>query len=235
MPEENIKIQYEIAFANGPKKKISAELSPATLALQRPPQNYFPDWTKLTCSQCPNCPLDPQKTPDCPVASNLVEITEMFARNISYEEVSVTITTGARTYQRKLSLQDALRSLLGIYMPTSGCPIMDKLRPMVFVHLPFATRQETAYRVLSMYALAQLFIHRRGGNSDWEFKGLEKIYQDVEIVNRAFHKRLVSAGLADATLNAIGNLNCYAQFTQMVLEPTKLSQIENLFAAYFTG
>jgi len=110
---------------------------------------------------------------------------------------------------------------------------MEKLRPMVYNHLPFATGQETAYRVLSMYALAQFFITKKGGKPDLEFKLLEKIYEDVEIVNRAFHLRLVSAGLTDASLNAIGNLNCYAHFTQMALEPEKLGKIESLFSSYF--
>lgn len=234
MEKENIKIQYEITFKNGERKKFALELAPDTLALQCPPRTHYPEWAKLTCHQCPICPLDPKKYPYCPIASNLVGMVEAFAHHISYEEVNVTIHTEARTYQRLIPLQNALRSLFGICMPTSNCPIMDKLRPMVLVHLPFATRQETAYRVLSMFALAQLFIHRRGGKPDWEFQSLSKIYQDIEIVNRSFHQRLVSVGLADASLNAIGNLNCYAQFTQMALESPKLSEIEHLFTAYFT-
>jgi hypothetical protein len=55
----------------------------------------------------------------------------------------------------------------------------------------------------------------------------------VEIVNRDFHQRLISAGFADAALNAIVNLDCYAQFTQMMLEPERMRQLENLFAAYY--
>ena len=111
---------------------------------------------------------------------------------------------------------------------------MDKLRPLVLTHFPFATIEETAYRALSMYVLAQYFIQKRGGHPNWDLKNLGKIYQEVEIVNQAFHKRLVSAGFEDASLNAIGNLNCYALFTQMCLAPEKLKKIENLFSAYFT-
>lgn len=233
MAEENIKIHYEITFEDAHKKNILIELDPDTLALKMPPQTNYPEWTKLTYSQCPNCPLDYEKHPYCPVAANLVKIIEAFSLNISHQQVNVTIRTEARNYQQNISLQNALRSLFGICMPTSGCPIMNKLRPLVFTHLPFATGQETVYRVLSMFALAQLFIYNRGGKPDLEFKSLEKIYQDVEIVNRTFHHRLVNMELSDASLNAISNLNCYAQFTRMALKPDNLSKIENLFSAYF--
>ena len=232
MAENNIRLEYEIAFKDGRKENFLLELDPDSLALVLPPPAVYPEWTQLGCSKCENCPLDPQKHPHCPVAVNLTKIIKDFSRNISYEEVTVTIRTKPRNYERHIALHDALRSVFGIYMVTSGCPIMDKLRPMVMTHLPFATIAETAYRALSMYALAQFVIKRKGGEIDWELKGLDKIYQDVGTVNRAFHKRLVSAGLADASLNAIGNLDCYAQFTQMTLTPEKLKKFEKLFSAY---
>ncbi len=232
MTEKNIRLEYEISFQDGRKKNFLIELGPDSLALLLPPPAVYPEWTKLGCSQCENCPLDPKDHPHCPVAVSLIKITEDFSRDISYEEVSVTIRTEPRNYQKNIPLQNALRSIFGIYMVTSGCPVMDKLRPMVMTHLPFATIAETAYRALSMYSLAQFFVKRKGGEIDWEFKGLDKIYRDVEITNRAFHKRLESAGFSDASLNAVGNLDCYAQFTQMTLEPDRLKKLEKLFAAY---
>lgn len=232
MSDANITFDYEISFPDGHAQKFHIELAAESLALVPAPRETYPEWTKLSCFQCGLCPLDPQKHPRCPVAENLVEATEAFARNLSYKEVDVTIRTPSRNYQKNVALQNALRSLFGIYMATSGCPILDKLRPMVALHLPFASVTETAYRVFSMYALAQCFIQKQGGAPDWEFKNLGKIYQDVEAVNRAFHQRLVSAGFQDASLNAITNLNCYAQFTQMLLEPQGLERIERFFRPY---
>jgi len=233
MAEEPIKFLYEITFKNGRKKAFPIELAADTLALvTRLPADY-PEWTRLSCQKCSNCPLDPKDHSRCPVAANIFEIIKEVSTNISYETVRVTIHTKPRDYEREIALQDALRSILGIYMTTSGCPILDKLRPLVQTHLPFATIAETAYRALSMYALAQCLIQKRGGTADFEFKGLGEIYRNVEIVNRCFHKRLESAGLSDAALNAIGNLNCYAQFTQMTLEPGRIKKLENLFSAYF--
>ena len=53
-------------------------------------------------------------------------------------------------------------SLIGIYMVTSGCPIMDKLRPMARFHLPFASTEETIYRAISTYLLGQYFLEQKG-------------------------------------------------------------------------
>jgi len=233
MAEGTIKLHYEITFKDGRKKSFPIELRADTLELIAPPPTSLPDWTQLSCHQCANCPLDPKSHPRCPIAVNILAITQVFATNISHEEVHVSIQTLPRNYSRDIALHDALRSIFGIYMATSGCPVMDKLRPLVLTHLPFATIAETAYRALSMYALAQCLIHKRGGKADLEFKGLKEIYKAVELVNRDFHKRLKSAGFSDASLNAIGNLNCYAQFTQMTLEPERIKQLENLFRAYY--
>ncbi len=235
MGDGTVKLHYEITFKNGRKISFPIELKSDTLELITRKPSDLPDWTQLTFHQCSHCPLDSKTHPRCPIAVNILAIAREFATNISYEEVHVSIQTQPRSYARDISLQDALRSIFGIYMATSGCPVMDKLRPLVLTHLPFATIAETAYRSLSMYALAQCLIHKRGGKADLEFKGLGEIYKAVEIVNRDFHRRLKSAGFSDASLNAIGNLNCYAQFTQMTLEPERLKQMENLFQAYYEG
>lgn len=232
MFEENSTFDYEISFPDGRVQNFHIELNPDTLDLVSAPRKSYPEWTQLSCFKCGICSLDPQKYQRCPVAVNLLDATDAFGRNISYEEVSVVIKTPPRNYQRKIPLQSALRSLFGIYMVTSGCPVLDKLRPMVMTHLPFATITETAYRAFSMYALAQCFIHKHGGTPDLEFKKLGLIYHDVETVNRAFNHRLMSAGFEDATLNAITNLNCYAQYNQIMLEPQGLERIANLFRAY---
>ncbi|MEI7750527.1 MAG: hypothetical protein WCJ71_00420 [Candidatus Omnitrophota bacterium] len=233
MPQTPLGFEYEFVFPDKRKKTFSIRLDPHTLGLMAPSGKELPAWTRLDCCQCPNCPLTIKEHPFCPVAQNLFPVIEAFSCDISYHEVSVTIRTEPRDYQKTVPLQSALRSLFGIYMATSGCPVLDKLRPLVFTHLPFATTKETAYRAISMYVMAQFFIQRRGGKPDWELKDLEQIYKEVEIVNQAFHKRLSSTKIQDATLNAICSLNCYAQFTGMALSFDQLKELEALFSAYF--
>lgn len=230
--EPPITFDYEISFSEGKVRKFHIELDPVTFSFLPSPAEKIPEWAILSHCQCEVCPLNTEQNAYCPVAKNLFSITDVFAGNLSYEEVDVTILTPSRNYQRKIPLQNALRSLFGILMATSGCPVLDKLRPMVVTHLPFATITETAYRAFSMYALAQCFIQKNGGVPDWEFKNLGEFYQKVEKVNQAFHQRLVSAGFEDASLNAITNLNCYSQYNRMLLEPQGLKRIENLFTPY---
>ncbi len=67
---------------------------------------------------------------------------------------------------------------MGIYMVTSGCPVMGKLKPMVKFHLPFASGEETSYRMVTMYLLAQFFKYKNGKEPDWDLKNLVKIYDN---------------------------------------------------------
>ena len=117
-------------------------------------------------------------------------------------------------------------------MPTSGCPHLDKLRPLVHTHSPFSGLDETTYRAIAMYWLAQYFRKQRGLEPDWELEGLAKIYEAVVEVNRCFHERILEVHVADAGLNALIQLDCYAQFTNRMLLRKNLGAIENLFRSY---
>ena len=161
-----------------------------------------------------------------------MDVIDFFKNAISYEEVDVEISTEARTYKKHVALQHALSSLIGVFMVTSGCPVMDKLRPLVRTHLPFATLQETTYRAISMYLMAQYYLNKRGQKADWELKNLSKIYEDVQTVNRSFFKRLSDLGIQDAGLNALIHLDGYAQFTNLLLLEPGLDDMESLFRVY---
>lgn len=90
---------------------------------------------------------------------------------------------------------------------------------------------ETAYCALSVYGPAQSLIHKKDGKADLKFKKLGELHEDVEIVHRDFHRKVKHARFSDAVLNAIGDLNYHAQFTQLALEPGSLKKMEKLFAA----
>ena len=152
---------------------------------------------------------------------------------ISYKEVDLLIETEERGYIKHTTLQQGISSLVGIYMVTSGCPVMEKLKPMVRYHLPFASLRETQYRVMSMYLLAQYFLHRRGGKPDWELTNLVKIYDDVQIVNKSFSQRLAHSRIEDATLNALVKLDMFAKHISDLINKDALDEMECLFSAYF--
>jgi hypothetical protein len=121
---------------------------------------------------------------------------------------------------------------MGIYMTTSGCPVMARFRPMVRFHLPFATMEETRYRVLSMYLLAQYLRKRRGAPPDWDAKGILEIYEAIRTVNQDFSKRLRATQIEDATLNAIVRLDAFADIIAFTVDQHMLETLEPLFQAY---
>ena len=89
---------------------------------------------------------------------SLAGLIDLFHDSISYDKVDVSIETESRHYSKNTALHNALASLVGVLLATSGCPVLGKLKPMVRHHLPLASVQETIYRVLSMYLLAQYFM-----------------------------------------------------------------------------
>ena len=117
-------------------------------------------------------------------------------------------------------------------MVTSGCPVLDMLRPMVRFHLPFATPTETTYRAVAMYLMAQFFLHRNGQKPDWELDDLVRVYGEVQAVNQGFSQRLREISSEDASSNALNILDCFASFIVLSIDEDMLSNFESLFTAY---
>ena len=229
---KTLRFLYRFRFPNGQTKEFEIGLDRDTLALVSGTGPKPPDWTKLSYKQCTNCPLNEREHPDCPVAVNLSGVMEFFRTAASIETLEVEIVTEARTYKKQETLQQALGSLVGIIMVTSGCPVLDQLRPLVRTHLPFATLEETHYRVISMYLLAQYFLHQSGHEPDWTLQGLPKIYDEIQTVNRCFNERISGVQSGDAASNALVVLNCKADYTNILLSEADLNQIKKLFSAY---
>lgn len=231
---ENSLVSYTYTFrlADGTEKQFAVQMDPRTLSLMSAPRASYPEWTALSFHQCPNCPLSQEEHPRCPVAASLVDLVEFFKALASYEEVDVQIESYQRRYTKHTSVQQAVSSLLGIYMVTSGCPVLDRLRPMVRFHLPFATIEETAYRAISMYLMAQYFRRKRGLRPDWELDGLVAIYEAVQTVNQTFFQRLRHLQGKDASANALIILDCFAGYVTFSIDAGLLDEVECLFAGY---
>ena len=230
--QKTITFRYKFTLSDGNIKEFDVELDSETLSLTGKKKRSYPEWTRLPYHKCPNCPLSDAQHRQCPIAANLVDLVEFFKNSISHDEVDIEITTEARRYVKRTALQSGISSLIGIHMVTSGCPVMDKLRPMVRTHLPFATGEETMYRVLSMYLLAQYFLYKEGQRPDWDLKNLAEIYEAIQTVNKSFCQRLSGIHIKDASLNAVAQLDNFADITSFSLEINRLDQIKRLFHAY---
>lgn len=229
-----ITFEYQITKDNGAVATFKINLDSETLNLIHEPQTSYPPWTKLEFHQCANCPLDKTKHALCPVARNISSITEVFKQTISTEEVNVEITTEHRSYRKRTAVQHAVSSLVGLIMATSGCPILEKLKPMVRTHLPFANSHETVFRLLSTYLLAQYFVMKRGGTPDWQMLKLEETLKALNLVNSSLVKRLCASKYQDAALNAIARLDCFANMATLNLNGHSVRDLENLFSVYLT-
>ncbi len=232
MPGEPLTIEYRFRFPEGAEKHFVVRLRPDDLALYPVARADWPAWTQLGFHQCENCPLAPAQSPRCPIAANLVDLIEFFREVLSYAQAEVTVVTPRRTFRQCVPAATGVGSLLGLYMVVSGCPVMDKLRPMAYTHLPFASAEETLYRALSMYLLGQFFRARHGATPDWAMRGLVTIYDEITKVNIGIAARLRSFCERDASLNALVKLDCFAATAATSVAENSLDDLERLFHAY---
>jgi hypothetical protein len=226
-----LRIQYRFLFADGQEESFDLRLDSETLAYESDQAAAPPEWTRLENHKCRNCPLDVEEHPHCPVARNLAPVISRFVDRISFEEVDVAVATAAREYRKRIPLQKGISAIFGLIMATSGCPVLDKLRPMAYSHLPLADLGETRYRAISMYLTAQYLRARKGLSADWEMKGLGRIYDDIGLVNRDFINRLRSIDMQDANFNAVVSLDCFCLSGEDVLSRS-LDKLERIFQSY---
>ncbi len=228
-------ITYRFHLPEREPKEFCVQLEKPSLSLARTAsEDPLPAWTKLDHEKCPNCPLSSCEHACCPIARNLVGVIEAFQDVFSHEESDVEVLTPSRKYTARVKNTQAVGSLIGIYMVTAGCPIMDRLRPMVLTHLPFASTEESTYRMISMYLMAQYFRHHKGYVPDWEMERFPAFFEQVTLVNQAFVKRLTTYVECDASLNAVVLLNCFATATRRVVTQERFDEIAQMFSAHFT-
>jgi len=231
--KEIIKYTYEFIFKDGKKYLFTLNIQCPEMKQIREikKDEEMPFWTKLDFYKCENCTLDEKKYKFCPATECLYDILETFKHNISVEEIEVIAIIQERTMIRKLPIQRALSSLIGVYFATSDCPILSKFSPLARFHLPFSNIEETVYRATSNYLLAQYFISKEGGIPDWELKGLREFYKEVEKVNKTLSNRIKSISNEDANINALVGLDVFAKsFTDLF--DAFLDKIKPLFLSY---
>jgi hypothetical protein len=215
---DTFKIIYAYRFEDGSTIKFDIRLDTATLAFIPEMRQELPDWTLLAYHQCAICPLDVGAQPCCPVAANFSGIAANFKKFTSHDRVTVACIVEERTYSKTTTIQMGLSPLLGIIMTTSGCPIMEQLKPMVRFHLPFASLDETIFRMVSMHLVAQYLRHQEGKTAEWGLDGLKNIYAQVEQVNNDFAERLCGAAQNDVNINALVNLDAFAKMVPLAAD-----------------
>lgn len=227
-------IRYKCIFSEDKTIDYEIKFDSETCELIPTERLDIPDWCRMDYMKCDDCTKHIEEYDYCPMAVNSIDLIDLFKDVNSYDIIDVVVETSERSYfKSKISVQQALGSLFGIIMVTGGCKDLEKLRPMVRFHLPFATMEETVYRSTSMYQLAQYMRTQHGLEPDFEMQELINTYDTIHKINVNFVKRLQMATGKDAHLNAVVILDTFAQMEPFGMRDI-LKKIEVLFKSYLT-
>ena len=221
-------INYRFIFPNNREELIEVKIDRQNMESLPDDSSPLPDWCKLDFYQCPNCPLPTGPQTYCPLASRLVRLMDTCQNVLSFDKVKMEVTTPERMVTKNTTAQRAVSSLMGLVMATSGCPHMAFLKPMARYHLPFATREETIFRVVSTYLLEQYFRHKQAQSVDLELEALKKNYREIQIINKAMTSRLLTVSVQDSAINAVVQLDILAKALPGSIEDS-LEEIRYLF------
>lgn len=225
-----VTLTYRFTFPDSQERAVELEMDRDTAELTPPNVSQPPAWTALGFNQCTGCPFNAAETPHCPAALQLAGVIDGFTDIVSYDKVKVTVESEERQVTATLAAQQALASLMGLIMASSGCPRTAVFRPMARFHLPFSSESETAYRVASMYLLAQHYAAREGASADFVLNDLERVYRGVHSVNRGMATRLRAASRQDAIVNAVVLLDVFSSLVPAAIHDI-LDEIKPAFAA----
>lgn len=182
------------------------------IALDEPPLPVLraehpglPVWTELGTARCPGCPLERDDREPCPAAIAVADVVDALSAVASVDAVDVTVTLPEREVRKRTTGASAARSLLGLLMATSGCPVLEVMRPLARHHLPFASEEEWLFRMVGLHLLRGYFATQDGK----VVSGLHELptyLAQLRALNGAFARRLRQACAKDAGPNAICQL-----------------------------
>jgi hypothetical protein len=222
--------KYIFNMDDGRRHEFDVTLDDKTMQVIPLLKGTPPDWTLLEFHKCDNCPLPYHKKSWCPIAVNVALMVNGFDGVINSSNAHVVVVNKERTVSRHVPIASGLYSLLGIYMAASGCPVMSKLRPMAYYHLPFSTVEETIYRVLTMYVTGQYFRDRKGLAPDWKMEELRAMYGEIRTVNQCFAERIRAAAEKDVVINSLVSLDVFAMAMTDITD--HLGDMRKLFGSY---
>lgn len=226
-PALPIEITYRFELPDGTERVHLVQLHRKTCALM-PTDEQPPEWTSLGRERCENCTLDARHSPWCPPARAVAGVAERFKELPSHTVALTEVTSEDRTYRKRGALANALGSLFGLVMSTSGCPHLDFLRPMARFHLPFATVEDTIVRSTSFHLLRQYRKARRAGSASLDLDAFARQYDAVATVNRGLARRVSAAGGKDSGRNAVVALDVLAKLLHMEIRD-ELPILDDIF------
>lgn len=195
-----MQIDYQFEFPDAPATRVCVDLD------RKPDARRIataPEWTKLGYQQCQKCPLNPSLHSHCPAALDVHALLGALPATASYKRIDVKVTSPMREYHKVVSVEEAVRSLMGLVMASSACPVFGLLRPVARHHLPFASTEEQTLRMVSFYLMQQYFKVHEGKAPDWALTQLILHFKNLQLVNHAFWQRITGHVQNDANARAL--------------------------------
>lgn len=217
-----MEILYTFIIPENEERSFHLNIDDKTITLKKESAEDLPEWCSLSVNQCPHCPFD-SSTLYCPVAENLEQAVGFFSGIISYDKAYVIVKQANRHVYCDTSVQNGLKSLMGLLMATSKCPHTDFFKPMARFHLPFADSDETIWRSASSFILGQYLQNRGKTGKNLSLEPLKEKYRAIEILNSHMASRLVAGSKKDSTVNALISLDIFAKKIGPALEDKLLS------------
>lgn len=222
-------IEYSYIFDDTHRVDFRVELDDEVCA--EVPGQAYPDWILLDRHRCPECTVPPGSRRTCPAALSLLPVVGAFNTRLSYEDVQLIVVRRGIKMEATIPTQNALRSLIGLLLPLSSCPIMSRLRPMAQMHLPLGTRERTSFRFLGMHLVAQYLRSLEGEQPDWQLKELSVLLAQIRSVNRHMAERLRAVTAEDAAVNGLILLDAFVDSVELCIE-SELERLKPLFSCY---
>lgn len=197
---DNMNIKYTFTFDDGVELVFDVDLD---RTFDPKATTQAPEWTRLSNNQCSNCPLKEADYPHCPAALDLDRVARDFQRMSGAKKVNVVVSTADRDYVKRTTLEEGVRSLMGLIMSTSACPVLGSLRSNARFHLPFLSQDEFISRAASIYLMRQYYVWKEGGTPDWDMKGLVRLNEQLQLVNHGFWQRVVAEFQNDSNSKAL--------------------------------
>lgn len=218
-------IHYFFTFADDSRWDLEIDETGTTPAPS--PPSPVPAWMKLETQRCDACTLDKRHSL-CPAAQAIAPVVETFGARISYEDLDLRVKLRGLDMRAKTQAQEAMRSIVGLLLPLSDCPVMRRLRPMARFHEPLASPEQTVFRVFGMYLVEQFLRSRQGQAADWTLDELMDLYRDVHEVNVKLAQRLRLVSAADANVNGVTLLDVLAHAVDFGFDNSE-NQLRMLF------
>lgn len=169
-----------------------------------------PAWTNLGAARCKGCPVEAADDAACPAAVAVKDVVDALGDVASIDAVDVVVRFADREVRKRASGAEAARSVFGLLMATSGCPVLEVMRPLARQHVPFATEEEFLFRLVGLHLLQSWFASggqaHSGVVSPVSLQRLPAYLRQLQALNTAFAARLRQACRGDAGPNAMCQL-----------------------------